>query len=81
MLKKLNKVLVTLEKSYLSYMMASRDIFYMEVIALDGIYKFIVLSFFILDHYVVQKTIYSFSSILIAYKLLSPSKNHIFFIR
>ena len=49
MLKKLNKVLVTLEKSYLSYMMASRDIFYMEVIALNGIYKFIVLSFFLFE--------------------------------
>jgi hypothetical protein len=41
------QVLVTLEKSYLSYMMSNGDIFYMEVIALDGIYKFIVLSFFI----------------------------------
>ena len=37
--------LVVLEKSYFSYMVSNGDIFYMKVIALDGVYKFIVLSF------------------------------------
>jgi hypothetical protein len=38
---------VVLEKSYLSYMVLNGDTFYMKVIVLGGIYKFIVLSFFI----------------------------------
>jgi hypothetical protein len=33
------------EKSYLSYMVSNGDTFYMKVIALDEIYKFIFLGF------------------------------------
>ena len=36
---------IVLEKSYLSYMASNWDTFYIKVIALDGVYKFIVLSF------------------------------------
>jgi hypothetical protein len=39
------QALVVLEKSYLPCMVSNGDTFYMKVIALDGIYKFIVLSF------------------------------------
>jgi hypothetical protein len=39
--------LIVLKKSYLSYMVLNGDTFYMKVIALGGIYKFIVLRFFI----------------------------------
>ena len=44
---RINRVqaLVVLEKSYLSYMASNWDTFYIKVIALDGVYKFKVLSF------------------------------------
>ena len=44
---RINRVqaLIVLKKSYLSYMVSNGDIFYMKVIALDGIYKFIVFGF------------------------------------
>jgi hypothetical protein len=37
--------LIVLDKSYLSYMVSNGDIFYMKIIALGGIYKFIVFGF------------------------------------
>jgi hypothetical protein len=39
------QVLVVLKKSYLSYMILNGDIFNMKVIALNGVYKFVDLSF------------------------------------
>jgi hypothetical protein len=48
-LQYINRVqaLIALEKSYISYILTNRDIFYIKVIALNGIYKFLVLSFLI----------------------------------
>jgi hypothetical protein len=34
-----------LEKSYFSYMVSNGDIFYMKIVALCGVHKFVVLSF------------------------------------
>jgi phage/plasmid primase-like uncharacterized protein len=39
------QALVILEKSYVSCIVSNGDTFYMKVIDLDGVYKFIVLSF------------------------------------
>ena len=46
-LHRINRVqaLIVLKKSYLSYMASNWDTLYIKVIALDGVYKFIVLSF------------------------------------
>jgi hypothetical protein len=35
-------VLVALKKLYLSYMMSNGDTFYMKIVAIDGIYNFIL---------------------------------------
>ena len=54
MLKKIKQsfssILITckrcrLGKKYRSYMVSNKDTFYIKVVALDGMYKFIVLSF------------------------------------
>jgi hypothetical protein len=56
MLKKIKQVfssiLITYKrlssyKSYLSYMVSNGDTFYIKVVVLGGIYKFVVSSFFI----------------------------------
>jgi hypothetical protein len=41
------QVLVALEKQYHFYMVSNEDTFYMKVIALNDIYNFLVLSFYI----------------------------------